>query len=75
MNVLHVTLGSHQSKIESPYKSINEIRSSLNKPIEIEAFGPQIFLSIMGSIQDVCLNLMDTNNKLIDSENYQLGSK
>ncbi len=75
MNVLNITLGKHQSKIESPYSSIKEIRANINKPLEVEAFGPQIFLTIMGSIQDVSLTLMDKNSTLLDSEAYQLGSK
>ncbi len=75
MNILNIILGDHQSKIESPHESIQKIRASLSKPLEVEVFGPQIFLSIMGSIQDVSITLMDKNNKLIDSEKYQLGSK
>ncbi len=75
MNILHITLGVHQSKFESVCKTIDEIRTRINKPIEVEAFGPQIFLSIIGSKQDVSIALMDENNNVIDSENYKLGAK
>ncbi len=74
MNILHITLGIHRSKIESAYETIDDIRTSINKPLEVEAFGAQIFLSIIGTKQDVSITLMDKNNKLIDSENYQLGA-
>ncbi len=75
MNILYITLGNHQSKMDSAFSSIDEIRSSMHKPIEVEVFGPQIFLSIIGSRADVSLKLMDKHNKLIDSEDYQLGAK
>ncbi len=75
MNILNITLGEHQATIESTHNSIKALRSSLNKPLEVEAFGPQIFLSIMGTQQDVSLTLMDQNNTLIESEAYKLGTK
>jgi hypothetical protein len=75
MNFLNITLGEHQAKIESPHSSIKALRSSLKQPIEVEAFGAHIFLSIMGTKQDVSLTLIDKNNTLIDTESYQLGSK
>ena len=75
MNILNITLGNHQAKIESPHDSIQALRASLKKPLEVEAFGAQIFLSIIGTKQDVSLTLMDKNNTLIESENYQLGAK
>ncbi len=75
MNVLTISLGKHQASFESAFKSISEIRSSLTKPIEVEAFGPQIFLSIIGSKQDVSISLLDENNEIIDSDSYRLGAK
>jgi len=75
MNVLTISLGKHQASFESPLKSINEIRSSLSKPLEVEVFGPQIFLSIIGSQQDVSISLLDESDALIDSDNYRLGAK
>ncbi len=75
MNTLNIILGEHQATIESYFESIEALRSSLNKPIEVEAFGPQIFLSIIGTKQDVSLTLIDKNNTIIETETYQLGTK
>jgi hypothetical protein len=75
MNVLNISLGKHQASFESPLNSINDIRSSLNKPLEVEAFGPQIFLSIIGSKQDVSISLQNEDAEIIDSDNYRLGAK
>ena len=75
MNVLKISLGKHQASFESALTSINEIRASLTKPLEVEAFGPQIFLSIIGSKQDVSISLLNENNEVIDSDNYRLGAK
>lgn len=75
MNVLSISLGQHQASFESTFNSISEIRSNFTKPLEVEAFGPQIFLSIIGSKQDVSISLRNEKNEIIDSDNYRLGAK
>ena len=72
MHRLLVEAAGQNTKIEIPFDRISEYKASLSHPIEIEAFGPQFFFSIMGQDTKISLTLLDGNDQIIDQDHYQL---
>lgn len=72
MYQLEVSLNQHCATIKTSSASIQAIRDELSHPIEVEAFGPQIFLSLLGKVSQVSLILKDQENNQIDHEKYDL---
>lgn len=72
MYELEVTLNNQTTTLKTQFKSISELRQQLPHPIEIEAFGPQVFFSLMGKVSSVVLLLRDQKHIKIDQEKYDL---
>lgn len=72
MYELEILLDQQSATIKTQDSSIQAIRESLPHPIEVEAFGPQFFLSMLGKISEVSLTLKDQCNNEIDRDTYQL---
>jgi|GEM_PF-5027381 len=72
MYELEILLNQQSATIKTQDSSIQAIRENLPHPIEVEAFGPQIFFSMLGKVSDVSLTLKDQSNNEIDRDTYQL---
>ena len=72
MHRLLVRAGENEAQLETSCRTIAEFKSSLPHPIEIEAFGPQFFFSIMGQSTMVFLALSDVNQNVLETDEYEL---
>ncbi|MGR6874863.1 hypothetical protein ACU6U9_21835 [Pseudomonas sp. HK3] len=72
MYELKISLNEQTAIIKTQDASIQAIRDKLSHPIEIEAFGPQIFFTLLGKRSQVTLTLNDPANNEIEHEKYEL---
>jgi len=72
MNELEIKLNNRLATIRTDGSSIQEARSLLKHPLEVEAFGPQIFLSLFGTDAQVSMRLIDPNFNILDQDQYDL---
>jgi len=72
MQQLIVQAGENRAQLETSANTISEYKATLSHPIEIEAFGPQFFFSIMGTSIQVLLTLFDVNGQVIETDRYEL---
>lgn len=72
MYELKISLNEQTAILKTQDASIKAIREKLSHPIEIEAFGPQVFFSLLGQKSQVLLTLKDPENNEIEHEKYEL---
>ena len=72
MPQLIVQAGENRAQLDTSANTISEYKATLPHPIEIEAFGPQFFLSIMGTSIQVLITLFDVNGEVIETDKYEL---
>lgn len=72
MYQLVVKVNDESAVLDVDYDSIKAFKDTLPHPIEIEAFGPQIMMSMLGKANHISLELKDEKGNVIDSEAYDL---
>lgn len=72
MHQLLVQADENSALLETSCKTLAEYKATLSHPIEIEAFGPQFFFSIMGQSTTISLTLSDNDDRIIESDQYEL---
>jgi len=72
MNELEISINQEFANFKTQYASIQAIRENLSHPIEIEAFGSQFFLSLIGQRSQVSISLKDQSNNEIDHDKYEI---
>ncbi len=72
MNQLKARIGEHAQTLDCEQNDLASLRSAHNAPLEIVAFGQNIFLSLMGTVQEVTMEIVSATGERLDFEEYQL---